>query len=155
MPLFDKIKSAFANGAANFIEKAGEAIDRVVTNKEEAIKAKTEQEKVFNDFTVQMAEIAFKESELELKEKESARSREIQIANSNASWITKNTTALLALAFVGVTLLLYTLSILGIANIQPELLRDLRDIVILIMGYYFGSSIGSKKKQEQIDKLTK
>lgn len=138
-------------------------IDNITTNKEEKGEIKAKLDTIKNNFETKVMEIALEQEKLVVEREKAiledlanARKREGEIAtNPNASWITRNTTAVLALSFVGVTLLLYTLSVLKAVDIHENILRDLRDIVILIMGYYFGSSLGSKMKQERLDNLNK
>lgn len=141
--------SGVLDGAANIISK-------FKADPTKAIEAEAALEKLRLEAEKSAMELGVKLEELAVKEMESARNREIQIATSDkASWITRNTTAILALSFVGVTLALYTLSVLKAIQINKDILDDLRDIVILIMGYYFGSSLGSKQKQKQIEGMTK
>lgn len=58
----------------------------------------------------------------------------------------KNIVAVLALLILGTTLSLYIMDSVGLAEIKPEILRDLKDLSFLVVGYFFGSSIGSKEK---------
>lgn len=58
----------------------------------------------------------------------------------------KNILAVLALLIIGTTLSLYTLDSIGFASIKPEVLRDLEGLCFIVVGYFFGSSIGSKEK---------
>lgn len=64
----------------------------------------------------------------------------------------KNIVAVLALLILGTTLSLYIMDSVGLAEIKPEILRDLKDLSFLVVGYFFGSSIGSKDKTELLNK---
>lgn len=142
------------NGAANIISKF-KADPTKIAEYEKDLETLRINTSVKAEELANRAEEIFNERlKIQAEEMSSARNREIEIATSEkANWITRNTTAVLALSFVGVTLLLYTLSVLKTVEIHENILRDLRDIVILIMGYYFGSSIGSRQKGDQIDKM--
>lgn len=61
-------------------------------------------------------------------------------------WLINNIVPLLAVGIVGTTLCLYTLSVLRAVEIQQEVLSDMRDLCLIIVGFYFGSSAGSKEK---------
>lgn len=61
-------------------------------------------------------------------------------------WLIHNIVPLLAIAIVGSTITLYILSAVGIANMDPESLRSMKDLAFIVTGFYFGSSIGSKEK---------
>jgi hypothetical protein len=94
-------------------------------------------------------------SELDAKDRDSARNREIEIATSDkAPLINKVVTPLLALGVVGLSFVLF--SILIFVEVKPEA----KDILIYILGvlsaavtqilsYYFGSSQGSKDKDDK------
>lgn len=159
--LLDKLKSALSNGAANLIEKAGEALDKNITNKEELIKAKTEQEKVLNDFTFQMAENSLKHFEAELRDVESARDREIAIATSDKAPLINK--IILPCMAIGVTIGFFTILLYMLKYEVPKDNERILDIMLGSLGtawigivfYYFGSSQGSAQKQIQIEKLTK
>jgi hypothetical protein len=94
-------------------------------------------------------------AEIDAKDRDSARNREIEIANSDkAPYINKVVTPFLALGVVGLSFVLF--SILIFVDVKPEA----KDILIYILGvlsaavtqilsYYFGSSQGSKDKDDK------
>jgi hypothetical protein len=94
-------------------------------------------------------------AEIDAKDRDSARNREIEIATSDkAPYINKVVTPYLALGVVGLSFLLF--SILIFVEVKPEA----KDILIYILGvlsaavtqilsYYFGSSQGSKDKDDK------
>jgi len=93
------------------------------------------------------------------KEMESARNREIQIATSEfAPMLNKIVTPLLALGTVALTFILYAIIIFTDVDEQSKdiliyVLGALTSAVTMVLGYYFGSSAGSKEKSTQIDEL--
>ena len=94
-------------------------------------------------------------AEIDAKDRDSARNREIEIATSEkAPYINKVVTPYLALGVVGLSFVLF--SILIFVEVKPEA----KDILIYILGvlsaavtqilsYYFGSSQGSKDKDDK------
>jgi hypothetical protein len=93
------------------------------------------------------------------KEMESARNREIQIATSEfAPMLNKIVTPILALGTVALTFILYGIIIFTEVDEQSKdiliyVLGALTSAVTMVLGYYFGSSAGSKEKSTQIDEL--
>ncbi len=93
------------------------------------------------------------------KEMESARNREIQIATSEfAPILNKIVTPILALGTVALTFILYGIIIFTDVDEQSKdiliyVLGALTSAVTMVLGYYFGSSAGSKEKSSQIDEL--
>ena len=97
----------------------------------------------------------------EVKDRSDARNRELQIATSEAApLLNKVVTPVLALGSVILSFALF--AVLIFIDVQPEA----KDILIYILGvlsaaitqilsYYFGSSIGSKDKDEQLKGLSK
>jgi hypothetical protein len=95
----------------------------------------------------QLAELEFM-----AKEMDSARRREIEIA------VSKVVTPILALGTVGLTFILFTVIIFVDVNAQSKdilvyVLGGLTSAMTMVLGYYFGSSAGSKEKTKQIDDL--
>lgn len=97
----------------------------------------------------------------EVKDRSDARNRELQIATSEAApFLNKVVTPVLALGSVILSFALF--AVLIFIDVQPEA----KDILIYILGvlsaaitqilsYYFGSSVGSKDKDEQLKGLSK
>jgi len=97
----------------------------------------------------------------EVKDRSDARNRELQIATSEAApLLNKVVTPVLALGSVILSFALF--AVLIFIDVQPEA----KDILIYILGvlsaaitqilsYYFGSSVGSKDKDEQLKGLAK
>ncbi len=99
------------------------------------------------------------ELEANVKEMQSARDREIQIATSEfAPMLSKIVTPVLALGTVGLTFILFAIIIFVDVDAESKdiliyVLGALTSAVTMVLGYYFGSSAGSKEKSSQIDEL--
>lgn len=95
------------------------------------------------------------------KEMESARNREIQIATSDAApLLNKIVTPILALGTVGLTFILFGVIIFTDVDAESKdiliyVLGALTSAVTMVLGYYFGSSAGSKEKDSKIKDLMK
>jgi hypothetical protein len=95
------------------------------------------------------------------KEMESARNREIQIATSDAApMLNKIVTPVLALGTVGLTFILFGVIIFVDVDADSKdiliyVLGALTSAVTMVLGYYFGSSAGSKEKDTKIKDLMK
>jgi hypothetical protein len=101
------------------------------------------------------------ELEFQAKEMDSARQREMQIATSEfAPTLNKIVTPILALGTVALTFLLYAVIIFTDVDEQSKdiliyVLGALTSAVTMVLGYYFGSSAGSKEKDSKIKELMK
>jgi ABC-type siderophore export system fused ATPase/permease subunit len=158
MPNF--LNKIFSGGAGQVVESVANVVDKFVQTKEEKDAANLELQKVINSHLEVMEQEATKQLEVQQKEMDSARNREIQIAVSDkAPLLNKIITPILALAVVTLTFILFY--ILMFREVGNE-----KDIIIYVLGvlsavctqvvsYYFGSSQGSAQKQSQIDKLIK
>lgn len=155
--IFQKI---FSGGAGDLVDKVAGAVDRFVQTKEEKAEAQIELQKVINSHLEVMEQEATKQLEIQQKEMDSARNREIQIAVADkAPLLNKIVTPILALSVIALTFALFY--ILMFKQVGTE-----KDIIIYVLGvlsavctqvisYYFGSSQGSAQKQSQIDKFLK
>ena len=158
MPGF--LQKIFTGGASQVIDSVSNVVDKFVQTKEEKAEAQLELQKVINLHLEVMEQEATKQLEIQQKEMESARNREIQIAVADkAPLINKIVTPILALSVVALTFILFY--ILMFKQVGNE-----KDIIIYVLGvlsavctqvisYYFGSSQGSAQKQSQIDKFLK
>ena len=97
--------------------------------------------------------------EAQVKEMQSARDREVQIATSaSAPMLNKIVTPLLALGTVGLTFILFGVIIFVDVDTDSKdiliyVLGALTSAVTMVLGYYFGSSAGSKEKSAQLDDI--
>jgi hypothetical protein len=95
-------------------------------------------------------------AEQQVKEMANARDREIKLAtDANVPPLVKMVTPLLALGVTALSFILF--AILIFVNVQPEskdiliyILGVLSAAVTQILSYYFGSSLGSKEKDEKM-----
>lgn len=141
-------------GLETILSIGEKVLDRVLPDQEKANEAK-----------LKLAELAqsgnLKELETYAKDLDSARQREASIASSeNAPLINKIITPILALAITGLSFVLF--AVLIFVEVTPEA----KDILIYILGvlsalvtqvasYYFGSSMGSKDKSEELKRVIK
>jgi hypothetical protein len=97
--------------------------------------------------------------EAHVKDMQSARDREVQIATSaNAPTLNKIVTPVLALGTVGLTFILFGVIIFVDVDADSKdiliyVLGALTSAVTMVLGYYFGSSAGSKEKSAQLDDI--
>ncbi len=158
MPNF--LNKIFSGGAGQVVESVANVVDKFVQTKEEKDAANLELQKVINSHLEVMEQEATKQLEVQQKEMDSARNREIQIATAEkAPLINKIVTPVLALIVVLLTFILfYVLMFKQVGNekdIIIYVLGVLSAVCTQIVSYYFGSSQGSAQKQTQIDKLIK
>jgi energy-converting hydrogenase Eha subunit A len=129
-------------------------LDRVMPDPEAAARAKLELAKMAQDGQLQ-------EMQAQFKDLDSARQREMAIATSDAApLINKIITPVLA---IGVTSLSFTLfAVLIFVDVTAEakdiliyILGVLSALMTQVTGYYFGSSVGSKDKAEELKRVIK
>jgi len=128
---------------------------------EDSVEAVTQHLQANPADAAKLAEIDLKKLELEQKDRQDARAREIQLAtNDSVPFINKIVTPVLALGVTALSFVLF--GILIFVEVTPEA----KDILIYILGvlsaavtqilsYYFGSSQGSKDKSAEIKALAK
>ena len=141
-------------GLDSILNIGGKLIDKLIPDPEAAAKAQLELTKL-----AQAGEL--EKLANEVKDRSDARNRELQIATSEAApFLNKVVTPVLALGSVILSFALF--AVLIFIDVQPEA----KDILIYILGvlsaaitqilsYYFGSSVGSKDKDEQLKGLSK
>ena len=99
------------------------------------------------------------ELEASVKDMASARDREIKIATSEAApLLNKIVTPVLALGTVCLSFILFAVILFvpvdqSSKDIIIYVLGALTSAVTMILGYYFGSSVGSKDKSQQLDEI--
>lgn len=128
---------------------------------EDSVEAVTQHLQANPADAAKLAEIDLKKLELEQKDRQDARNREIQLAtNDSVPLLNKIVTPILALGTVGLTFILFAVIIFVDVDEQSKdilvyVLGALTSAVTMVLGYYFGSSAGSKEKDNKIKDLIK
>ena len=135
---------------------AEKVLDRVIPDPKAKQKALQELAKL-----EQEGELA--KIEAEFADLDSARKREMEIATSVAApFLNKIVTPVLALGTVSLSFILFCVVIFvdvdvnsGAKDILIYVLGALNSAMTMVLAYYFGSSIGSKDKDDKLDSLVK
>jgi len=149
----------FSSGASDLIDSVGKVLDNVITTKAEKEQANLELQKVINEHEEKMATLTQAEVEAYLKDTQSARDANVRIQESDkASWLAKNVSYILSL--------IITLGFFGLLSYMlkyevPSANKDVMNILlgslgtawITVVGFFFGSSIGSKEANASLKKV--
>lgn len=152
------ISNLFSGGVGQVVDSIGEVIDNVITTKEEKQQLDNEIRKAEMQYNLESRKIDLEEKQAVLKDVDSARTMASNVQTSaNATNLSKNVAAYLALGTVFLTFVLFFVWAFA------EVTQSQKEIVLYILGvlsaidtqifsFYFGSSQGSKDKQAVIDK---
>ena len=150
----------FSSGASSLVSAVGDAIDKNITSDEERKDLENEIEKARLSYDIEMKGLGISQEKAYLEDTASARDNQSRVQESaNATWLAKNAHSLLAIVILAATFSLYTMLILGDIEKEQEniviyILGALTTISTQVVAYYFGSSKGSKEKQEIITELS-
>ncbi len=146
------LASIFGKGVKEAVDSVGNIADKFIRTKEEK-----------DEFNLKVQETLAKIGQEELNaymsDMQSAREREVKVnTDPNSSWLTRNVASILAL---GITIGFFTMLIWMLVSDVPVSNKDILNIMIGslgtawvgIVGYYFGSSVGSKNNAEVIRKM--
>jgi hypothetical protein len=152
------LQSILTGGSANLISSIGNAVDELTTTKEEKMSLENELHKAKWQYEQEMRRLEVQEEGQLLADKDSARIMGTKIQESaQATRLTKNIASYLA---IGATLLAFGMLYLVVFN--GSVFKDSNKEVIMyvmgvvstllaqVYGYYFGSSLGSKEKNEWV-----
>lgn len=160
MPLPNFLSKIFSGGASSIVDSVKGVIDEFHISGEEKAKIQQALIDATNKHLEAMEAEATKQMDIQAKENDSARKREIEIATSDkAPLLNKIISPLLALLILGSTFIFWYIIIFKDLNKDKEILisgviGSLTTISMGVVGYYFGSSIGSKDKQDKINAFT-
>jgi len=159
MPL-PNLKNLLTGGASNLVDSVKNVISEFHLSPGDKLKAEQELTKLTNDHIEKMATLAQSEFEAQIKDMDSARNREIQIATAEkAPLINKIISPILAILILGSTFLMWYVILFKDIPKDKEpmvagIIGSLTTISMGVVGYYFGSSVGSKQKGEQLERLS-
>ncbi len=156
------ITKLFSGGAGNIVESIGNALDNVITTKEEKMTLENEIKKAEMQYNLELKKLNIAEEELFLKDVQSARTREVDIqSNQHASTLGKNISSYLAIAATVLCFAMFFTLIFNYDVFSKAENQGIKDVIIYILGvlsalltqvysYYFGSSSGSADKTKTI-----
>ncbi len=156
MGLLDKI---FSKGADAVVGSVGKAIDSIFTNDEERLAKQVEIEKVKNDLTKEinrnMEAImtdSTRQMELEIQDRSNARGREAEFVKSTGhmDWMMTIVGILVMACFIGTVWFVATQKMPeGSEHLLINAMGILEGMVMAVVGYYYGSSAGSRLKDRK------
>ena len=153
----------FAGGAGKLVDSVGNVLDKVVTTKGEIMQQELEMKKAELQYQLDTKRLGIEEQKNVLQDIDSARQRSSAVETSaNASWFSKNISALLAVTSTVLTFALFYIIIFRNDLIQASV----KDVVLYVLGvlsaiitqvfsFYFGSSLGSENKTKFIEGMGK
>lgn len=152
------ISKIFSGGANSIIKSASDLIDKNFTSDEERLQAKAAYEAELHRHIEAMESEVAHQYELEIKDRDGARNREIESLKAGGKNYTQEVLAYIGtFAFFG---LVFYVVAKGLGNMTTEtsfIIGNLTGISAAIAkdiyGYYFGSSRSSADKQNQINKM--
>jgi DNA-directed RNA polymerase len=158
------LKNLISGKGSEIITSVGEIADKFITTGQEKEEFKAEIQKEINRHTEAMQIEATKELEVYTKDMANARDMNSRIQESEkASWLSKNIAYILDL-FVGllwgtITVILF-LKVFKIAADDVDMVSlmalhgTVTAVFMISMNFHRGSSIGSERKQKQLDRMS-
>lgn len=149
-----------SQGAANIVESVGNVADKFITTGQEKEEFKAEVQKEVNRHIEAMATAQNTELETLMKDMDSARDMNSRIQESDkASWLSKNIAYIIDCVFVvAFILMLVMIFNKAVPESNKELFYTgfglLGANVSTILNFHRGTSIGSERKQKQLEKIT-
>lgn len=144
--------------AGNMLKDLTGLLDEIITNKEERLTLLNELKKeeyrhleVIDSIKARIYEAELRYKETELNTEVELRKQAVRLAtDANASWLAKNITSILALGSTITAGFIYILVLIGkLKATEPTVLlvvSNITNLVLVVFGFYFGSSVGSKLK---------
>lgn len=150
------ISDLFSGGIKGVVDSVSGAIGQFVTTDKERMQIEQEMRKAEQSYQLENKKLDLEDKKATLEDVNSARQMQSEVqTSSNASRLGKNTPSYLALGTTFCTfalffILAFTDPSQGRKEIILYILGVLSGVVIQIFSFYFGSSQGSKDKQQAI-----
>lgn len=114
-----------------------------------------ETKELLTELKLRQEEIELDFYRAEIADRDSARNREIEIAKTgNTDWMLYSVGGTILLSFIATVVVILSGTPTSDSKMLHLVVGEVMSLVSLIVGYYFGSSRGSKDKQETIDILS-
>lgn len=143
------IAKLFSGGAKDLVSGVGTVLDNLITNKEELAAAKLAVEQEANRHAEAISNQADELEKAYLADVQGAREREVNLAKATGrmDYMHAAIGTVIMLTFVAVTIFLLNRELpKGNEHTIINLVGMLEGAVIAVVGYYFGSSAGSRIK---------
>jgi len=152
------LSDLFSGSAVKLVDSVGNTLDNLITSKEEVQQQEYELKKAEMQFQFEQQKLGVEQQKNILADIDSARKRSSEVeTNANAGFLSKNTTAFLAIGSTVLTFALFYIIIFRNDTIKAEV----KDVVLYVLGvlsailtqvfsFYFGSSQGSADKNKTI-----
>jgi len=159
MPILPALSAIFSKGASTLVDSVGKTLDNLITNKEELASVKLAVEKEVNRHLESVQDKTLHETELYLKDVDSARNMQIE-ALKQTDMFSKRFVYYLA---AGVVFLVFCFDVTLFFVHYPAENRDMINMIAgclntsalaTVISFFFGSSKSSSDKQIQMDKMT-
>lgn len=153
------LSDLFSGSAGKLVDNVGNTLDNLMTSKEEVLQQENELKKAEMQFQLEQQKLGVEQQKNILADIDSARKRSAEVETSvNAGFLSKNTTAFLA---IGSTVLTFALFYIIIFRNDNTIKAEVKDVVLYVLGvlsailtqvfsFYFGSSQGSSDKNKTI-----
>ncbi len=145
------ITKIFGGGAEKVIGAVGGVLDNLITSKEEKAQIQLEITKEINRAFEAIQADATKQFELEVKDRESARTREADFvkATGHIDWMQMAVGILVMGSFMTTVWFVATQPLPeGSEHLLINAMGILEGMVLAVVGYYYGSSAGSRIKDQ-------
>ena len=155
------LSDLFSGSAVKLVDSVGNTLDNLITSKEEVQQQEYELKKAEMQFQFEQQKLGVEQQKNILADIDSARKRSSEVeTNANAGFLSKNTTAFLAIGSTVLTFALFYIIIFRNDTIKAEV----KDVVLYVLGvlsailtqvfsFYFGSSQGSADKNKTISDM--
>lgn len=139
------LKGLFSGGIKEAVKVVADTVDRFTLSGEEKAAISQAMEDAMNAHAEKMEALAVDREKIFLQDTENARAMNVALnASEHASWLTKNTGSMIAIAYTVFNFVIYVLILMGWAKTDNDIailiVNSITNIAMLIVGFYYGSS---------------
>lgn len=138
--------------SGGLLEGTTNLLDEIITNKEERQILLNELKKAEYQHIGSLEYIRAKLLEAELNAEVELRKQAVKLATESQSWLGKNIAPILGLISTATAIVVYILVLTHqLKATEPTVLlvvSNITNIVLVVFGFYFGSSVGSRLKDK-------